>query len=214
MSLRGPGRRKRLSHCLARAARPNLRAVHRRRKARRRPELRCFQSSQSPGAGTRGAGDGGRRRRGGQGRPRRVSSLEHVTRARPRALPVRARAADSKAQSAVRGARDARQRQTHPRVARPGRAAGRAPLRLSRRLGAAHGRAVAGVRADWRGRPDHPLELSAPDAGLESRASPGDGQHRHPEARRVHAAHGAAVCRDQPGRRLATGRAQRADRRR
>ena len=170
-----------------------------------RADVRGLQPGQSAGAGAGGAGQPDGRRRRGQGRPRGVPGLERDARARSRALSVRPGAPGPKTQPPVRRARNARQRQAHPRVARPGHAAGRPPLRVSRRLGAADGRQLPGLRADRRGRPDHPVEFSAADAGVEGRAGPGDGQHRRPEAGRVHAADGAVVRRDQPGGRPAAG---------
>jgi hypothetical protein len=53
-------------------------------------------------------------------------------------------------------------------------------------------------RALWRLRPDHPVELSAADAGLEDRAGAGRRQHGGAEAGRVHLADRAAVRRDLP----------------
>ena len=65
-----------------------------------------------------------------------------------------------------------------------------------------------------RGRPGHPVELPAADAGLEDRPGPGLRQHRGPEAGRDHAADRAAVRRDLPAGRPAAGRRQHHHRRR
>jgi aldehyde dehydrogenase (NAD+) len=66
----------------------------------------------------------------------------------------------------------------------------------------------------WRLRPDHPVELSAADAGLEGRAGAGGRQHGGAEARRIHAADRASVRRDLPRGRAAAGRGQHRHRRR
>ena len=109
----------------------------------------------------------------------------------PRPLPLRARATNPEAQSPVRRARVARQWQTHPRVARPGHPAGRPPLRVPRRLGAAYGRRATWLRASGRRRPDHPVELPTAHARLEGRSGPGHGQHGRSQAGRVYPAHRA-----------------------
>ena len=59
---------------------------------------------------------------------------------------------------------------------------------------------LPGYRAARRGRPDHPVEFPAADAGLEDRPGARDGQHRRPQARRVHLAHRAGLRRDLPTR--------------
>ena len=73
---------------------------------------------------------------------------------------------------------------------------------------------AARLRAAGRGRPDHPLELPAADAGLEDRARAGDGQHGRAQARRVHPADRARLRRDLRGGRPAAGRGQHRHRRR
>ena len=87
----------------------------------------------------------------------------------------------------------ARQRQADPRVARHRHPARRPALLPPRRLGAADGQRAGGLRAGGRRGADHPVELPAADAGVEDRAGAGDGEHGRHEARRVHAAHRAAL---------------------
>ena len=65
-----------------------------------------------------------------------------------------------------------------------------------------------------RGRPGHPVELPAADAGLEDRARAGLRQHRGAQAGRDHAADRAAVRRDLPAGRPAARRRQHRHRRR
>ena len=65
-----------------------------------------------------------------------------------------------------------------------------------------------------RGRPGHPVELPAADAGLEDRPGAGRGQHRGAQAGRDHAADRAALRRDLPAGRPAAGRGQHRHRRR
>ena len=85
-----------------------------------------------------------------------------------------------------------------------------APLLVLRRLGRQARLRVpgAGRAAARRGRPDHPVELPAADAGLEDRAGPGGRQHGRPQARLDHAAVGAALRRGLPPGRPAAGRRQ------
>ena len=71
-----------------------------------------------------------------------------------------------------------------------------------------------GPAAARRGRPGHPVELPAADAGLEDRAGAGLRQHRGAQAGRDHAADRAAVRRDLPAGRPAAGRGQHRHRRR
>ena len=66
---------------------------------------------------------------------------------------------------------------------------------------------AARLRAGRRRRADHPVELPAADAGVEDRAGARHGQHGRAQARRVHAAHRAALRRDlraRPGCRRAS----------
>ena len=65
-----------------------------------------------------------------------------------------------------------------------------------------------------RGRPGHPVELPAADAGLEDRAGAGLRQHGGAQAGRDHAADRAALRRDLPAGRPAAGRGQHRHRRR
>ena len=60
----------------------------------------------------------------------------------------------------------------------------------------ADGERTCRPRAGRRLRPDHPVELSAPDARLEDRAGDRARQHGRPEAGRVHAADRAPLRRD------------------
>ncbi|MEJ7697326.1 MAG: aldehyde dehydrogenase family protein [Candidatus Limnocylindrales bacterium] len=75
------------------------------------------------------------------------------------------------------------------------RAARGEPLLVLRGLGGQAGLRVpgSGSPAARRRRPDHPLELPAPDAGLEDRPGPRRRQHRRPQARLDDAALGAPV---------------------
>ena len=110
----------------------------------------------------------------------------------------------------------ARQRQADPGVPRRRRPAGRRALLLLRRLGrqARPRRLRRRPAAARRGRPGHPVELPAADAGLEDRAGAGLRQHRGAQAGRDHAADRAAVRRDLPAGRPAAGRGQHRHRRR
>ena len=148
-----------------------------------------------------------------QGRAQGAAGMGGALRLRAGEVPLRARAADPAAQPPVRGGRGARQRQADPRDARHRRAAGRAALLSSRRLGAAHGDRARRPRAGRRLRADHPVELPAADARLEDRAGDCARQHRRPEAGRVHAADGAALRRDLRDGGPAEGRGQHRHRR-
>src|SRR6185437_8072409 len=110
----------------------------------------------------------------------------------------------------ARRARVTRQRQADPRVARRGHPAGRGALLLLRRLGRQAGvrRLRPGAAPARRGRPGHPVELPAADAGLEDRPGAGLRQHGGAQARRDHAADRAGVRRDLPAGRPAAGRGQ------
>ena len=150
---------------------------------------------------------GGRRRRAigaaVMGKARR-------SRSRPSSLCAGAHAAASCA--SVRGAGSDRQWQADPGNPRSRRATRCAPFPVSRRLGAIAGARIRRPRSDRCDRPDHPLEFSAADAGLEDRARAGDRQHRGAEAGRIHVAHRAAVRRTRGGSGPAAGRVERGDR--
>ena len=124
---------------------------------------------------------------------------------RPRQVPVPHRAAAAGAGARVRRPGDAGQRQADPRVPRRRRPAGRGALLLPRGLGRqARARGPRpGPPAARRGRPGHPVELPAADAGLEGRPGAGHRQHRRPQAGRDHPADGAAVRRGLPAGRPA-----------
>ena len=142
------------------------------------------------------AGQGGARLEGGRqpggDRRTRGASVRLVEAAGPGAgqVPVPDRADPPGALARVRGGRVDELRQADQGVARRGRAARRGALLLLRRLGRqARIRlpepcaALAGRR-----RAGHPVELPAPDAGLEDRARPGGRQHGRSQAGEHHAA--------------------------
>ena len=110
----------------------------------------------------------------------------------------------------------ARQRQADPRVPRRRPAAGRRALLLLRGLGrqAAVRRLRPRSPAAGRGRPGHPVELPAADAGLEDRARAGDRQHGGAQAGRDDAAVRAVLRRHLPAGRPAAGRGEHRHRRR
>ncbi len=110
----------------------------------------------------------------------------------------------------------ARQRQADPRVARRRHPAGRRALLLLRGLGrqAAARRVRRRPAPARRGRPGHPVELPAADAGVEDRAGAGRRQHGGAQAGRDDAADRAAVRGDLPAGRPAAGRGQHRHRRR
>jgi hypothetical protein len=70
------------------------------------------------------------------------------------------------------------------------------------------------IRRPRRLRPDHPVELPAPDAGVEDRARARRREHRGSETRRIHLAHRASLRRYLPRGRAAEGRRQHRHRRR
>ena len=125
----------------------------------------------------------------------RAAEVEGARAARARAIPVRARARRAEALAPARRAREHGQRQVDSRDARHRRAARRAALLSSRRLGAAARRGVPRLRGDRRRRPDHSVELPAADARVEDRAGDRRGKHDRAQAGRVHAAHGACASR-------------------
>ena len=79
------------------------------------------------------------------------------------------------------------------------------PLLSPCRLGRADRERVPRLSAGRRLRPDHPVEFSAADAGLEDRAGARRRQHGGAEAGRIHAAHRARLRRDLPRGRPAAG---------
>ena len=127
-------------------------------------------------------------------------------------LLSRARGAETFA--SARRARDDGQRKVDPRDARHRHPARRAALLSPRRLGAAPRERVSRLRRRRRRRPDHSVEFSAADVGVESRAGPGRGMHDRHEAGGVHAAHRALLRRDRQRRRTSAGRAEHRHRRR
>ena len=120
----------------------------------------------------------------------------------------------AEARALLLGAGDDGQRQADPREPRHRHPAGRPPLLSPRRLGRADRQRVPRLRAGRRLRPDHPVEFSAADAGLEDRAGARGRQHGGAEAGRVHAADRARLRRDLQRGRAAAGRRQHRHRRR
>ena len=163
---------------------------------------------------SRGARNGGRRRGGGRRGAQGAAGVVATLWRRTGAPSLRARPPCAEARALPGGARKRRQRQADPRIARHRRAAGRAPLLSSRRLGLADRRRVPRHAAGRRLRPDHPVELPAVDAGVEDRAGAGGGQYGGAEAGRVHAADCARLRRDLRRGRVAAGRRQHRRRRR
>ena len=137
-------------------------------------------------------------------------------RPRPRQVPLPHRAARAGARTRARCGGEPRQRQAHqgePRCRHP--AGGRMVLLLrglgrQARLRGARRRPEAARRR----RADHPVELPAADARVEDRPRARRGQHGRAQARRDHAADGAAVRRDPAAGRSPGGRRQHRDRRR
>ena len=137
-----------------------------------------------------------------------------LLRTRAGALSLRHRPADPEKQPPLRGDRGARQRKADPRDPRHRRAAGRPAFLSPRRLGAADGERDARPGAGRRLRPDHPVELSAPDDGVEDRAGDRARQHRGAEAGGVHPADRDPLRRHLPDGRAAEGGGQHRHRRR
>ena len=103
----------------------------------------------------------------------------------------------AEARAPARGARDARQRQADPRDAATSTCRWSPATSTTTPAGrSCMDERVRRLRAGRRRRPDHPVELSAADAGLEDRAGARRRQHRRAQAGRVHAADRAAVRRD------------------
>ena len=113
------------------------------------------------------------------------------------------------------GARVDRQRQAHQGEPRRRPAPGGRPLLLLRGLGRQAGpcRLRPGPPAPRRGRPGHPVELPAADAGLEDRPRPGLWQHRRAQAGRDHPADRPGLRRHLPAGRPAARRRQHRHRR-
>ncbi len=124
------------------------------------------------------------------------------------AASLRHRPSHPEEQPPVRGDRVAGQRQADPRDPRHRRAAGRAALLLPRRVGAGDGDRACRPGAGRGLRPDHPVELSAPDARLEDRSGDCARQHGGAEAGRIHAAHRPPLRRHLQDGRAAQGRGQ------
>ncbi|CAA9533654.1 MAG: Aldehyde dehydrogenase, partial [uncultured Thermoleophilia bacterium] len=166
------------------------------------------------GADRRGLGRGpGRRRRGGRRRRSGVRAVGRAVRRGARQVPVPDRPPAAGTEPRARGRREPRRRQADPRDPRRRPAAGRGALLLLRGVGGQAPLRRGGPRAaaDRRLRRDHPVELPAPDGGLEDRAGPGVRQHPRPEARRDDAPHEPPAGRDLRGGRAARGRAQHRD---
>ena len=198
---------------------PVVRAVHRRR-VRRRRRRRRLQVGQPRHRGGARRGRRGRRRRRRprrQGRPQGVrEGLGPMPGRDAGQVPVPDRPDHPGALPRAGRAGVARQRQADQGVPRRRPAAGRRALLLLRRLGrqARARRLRRRPAAARRGRPGHPVELPAADAGLEDRPGAGRRQHGGAQAGRDHPADRAALRRDLPAGRPAAGRGQHRHRRR
>ena len=154
------------------------------------------------------------RRRGRRGGAQGLQVVVGALRRRARPPPLRHRPHPQEARALLLRAGDDGQRQADPREPRHRHPAGRPPLLSSRRLGGADRQRVSGLSAGRRLRPDHPVEFSAADAGLEDRAGARRRQHGGAEAGRVHAADRARLRRDLPRGGPAARRRQHRHRRR
>src|ERR671937_80048 len=184
-----------------RPAARTLRLLRRRRVARAEGELHDDRP------GERGAARGGRAgdRAGDRGcslgctrglRERLVCAAG----LRARKVPVPDRAHPPGTLARVRGTGVVERRQADPRVPRRGPAPLGRALFLLRGLGRQARVRVPEPKAGSarRRRSDHPVELPAPDAGLEDRARAGRGEHGRAEAGRDDASLGAALLRRPP----------------
>ena len=185
-------------------------AVHRRRVARggRCEDLRHRRSLDRQAAGKGVGGGCCRHRRGGGRRAQGAAEMERRLRLRARQGALRHRPRHAAPPAPVRGARKPRQRQADPRKPRHRRAAGDPPFHPPCRLGPVARPRISRPQAGRRRRPDHPVEFSAADAGLEDRARARRRLHGGAEAGRVHAADGDPVRRDLRTRWRAQGRGQ------
>ena len=195
-----------------------LRAVHRRPRRARPSDGGTFATVNPATEETLALvakGHPGRRRQGGPRRaPRPDPLVGHAPGQGTRQVPVPDRADPPGAEPRVRRPRIDGLRQAdqgEPRRRRPARGG---PLLVLRRLGGQARVRVPGPRraAARRGRPDHPVELPAADAGLEDRPGPRRRQHGRPQARLHDAALRAPVRRRLPPGRPAAGRRQHRDR--
>ncbi len=190
-----------------------LRALHQRPRGRRerRRDLRDGQPGHRGTPRQGRPGDRCRRRPGRPGRPPRGAALMGQPRsARAREVPLPHRPHPPGALARVRGARDDGLRQADQGIARRRRAPRGGPLLVLRGLGRqARVRVPRPGRAPARrGRPDHPVELPAPHAGLEDRTRPRGREHGRPQARLDHPPVGPPVRRGLPPGRPAARRRQ------
>ncbi len=125
-----------------------------------------------------------------------------------RPLFVRHCTPNSEAFAAFRRPRNDGQWQANPRKPRYRHSIGGTALLSSRRMGAVTRAGISRVRRVRRCRTDHPLEFSPAHACLENRTGARYWEHGCTEACRVYAAHGAAVCGDLSGSRVACGRSK------